>query len=33
MILLELLKELFKVTFDFFAGWLRNQITSAIAPE
>lgn len=33
MLLLELLKELFKVTFDFFAGWLRDLVLGAVAPE
>jgi len=33
MILLELFKELFKVTFDFFAGWLTDLVLGAIASE
>ncbi len=33
MILLELLKELFKVTFDFFAGWFTDVVLNAVALE
>ncbi len=33
MILLNLFRELFKVTFTFFADWLTDLVMSLVTPQ